>query len=105
MSNPPAWRSASVNATNGVCDDACDLGGPLVRREVASPGPGAYVNAWALLQRPTLLVGQPAVSLLGMNHPGRDTGLAQPLRRRFVAAEVLDVLALHRELVQWPTPN
>jgi len=40
-----------------------------------------------------------------MNHPGRDTGLAQPLRRRFEAAEVLDVLALHRELVQWPTPN
>jgi hypothetical protein len=78
---------------DGFDDDVCDPLGYLVRQEEHAARDGHQMRVRTLFERAALFIGQPTVARLGVNHPRRHAGSAQPLGRTFVAMQPLHVLA------------
>ena len=67
--------------------------GYLVRQEEHVAGDGHELHVRARLERAALVVGQPAVTLFGVDDPRRDAGPAQPLGGTFVPMQPSHVFA------------
>src|SRR5437764_11607212 len=89
-------RLGTCRGAGGLQDDCGDRFGYLVGQEEDLAGDCHEPGVRARLERPPLLLRQPAVALLGMDDPGRNVGLAQPVGASVPPLQPPQVLAQRR---------
>src|SRR4051812_8143988 len=100
LSSSSDWVSRT-DVRDRLDDDLGDLVGYLVRQEEHRARDGHQVCVRARLEGAALIVGEPAVALLGVDDPGRHARMAQPLSRMFVPMQPPQVLAQTAAHVTW----